>query len=300
MPAQLMAVIQWTNSLSLNRRPKVLFELAGSPSNSGIGAGPFVSITGTTDSLTETREFLYRYTATFLPDRDASQLRLATLDAASSTAYQQLLRFPVETLPLPPTAMTDCHSRVGRRPIVVAFLGYQRPEKGFGMLPQLASSLLSRRFDIRMLIHNSAPKPVKPEQQSLRAIAASDSRLMLDETAVNPVRWRVLLDQSDLIVCPYDPVAFTARDSGIVAEALANGIPLVVPDRTSLSVLLRQFGSPGIAFEAYHVNSVFNATLKALEHFDQLAGKAQTACRQWEHTHGASRFVDAMLNSVQC
>jgi hypothetical protein len=209
--------------------------------------------------------------------------------------YQFFLNMPFTTLPLPFEATTTRRNRSGARPITVSFLGHQRGEKGYHLVPALLPMLLEQRPDIRVLVHNGHPGHMPAEHEAVRRIAAGDARIEMNESPADAELWRKLLEQSDLIVCPYDPASFLAGYSAVATEAIANGIPFVAPAVTTLETLLRQFGSPGCVFENWTASSVCGAVVRAIDKFDNLAGIAHQASAKWEQERGPAQLVDALL-----
>lgn len=290
-PPLFMALIEWLKGMAPECRPKVVAEF-------GTNAGVTISDSGqilVPQTTYDPRPTLYRWAATNLEPGLQGSLRLATFDPASSLVYQALLGYPVSTLPQPHKAVTTCRSRVGRRPVTVAIIGHQRPEKGYHLVPATVRQLLGRCSDVRVLVHNGDPDGMPESQQAMRDLAAADRRIILDERVADGTLWAQLLDQSDLILCPYSQARFADSYSAVASEAIANAIPMVVPDRTSLSALLAEFGQPGTVFAEQTPESIAEATLRALDGFDDLARKADAAARAWSHSRGAGHLARAIL-----
>src|SRR5260370_23306035 len=103
---------------------------------------------------------------------------------------------------------TSRRNRSGANPITISVLGHQRPEKGFELMPEIAATLLHEHAQIRILAHNAKPTQMSAAQEGMRQLAASDSRLMLEEAVAGPGLWADLLERSDLVLCPYDPAVY--------------------------------------------------------------------------------------------
>ena len=294
-PPQFMGVVRWAQSIPEDQRPTVIMEFGTDPglvaqeTPEGLRFSPM-------DTRVDSRAVLLRYTARSLSEADQKWLRLATFDSQSSAIFQMLLDFPVGTLPLPHTAVTSCRDRSGTRPITIGILGHQRGEKGYDKVPALVARLLAERNDIRVLVHNGWPEGMVTQQQELRTMAAADSRLLLDERTADAVLWAALLEQTDLIVCPYNRNRFISSYSAVASEAMANAIPLVVPDATTMHAVIREFGEPGTIFREESVDSIHAATVAALDDFDRLAGLAKQASIRWGETRGAKCLVDTLLS----
>jgi len=294
MPPQLMAVVEWFKQKRVEQRPKVVVELNLDP-GVYLNDSSHESLRKAPDPRVDSRPTLYRYVSKMLKPGDEEYLKLMTFDAPTSKSYENVLNYPVAASPMPHKALTDCHTREGKKLKIVSLLGHQRPDKGYSLVPEIAARLLSARQDIVLMVHNGCPAEMIHVQQSLRALAASQERLILNEQTVSPELWSQLLDASDLIICPYDPVAFKARCSGIANEGIANSIPIVVPSNTSLADLLDEFEGPGTKFDQHNTGSVVEATVRLLDNFDHFARIAHEGSRRWEDTRGSSRLIDALL-----
>jgi glycosyltransferase involved in cell wall biosynthesis len=294
-PPQFMGMVRWAQAIPEDKRPTVIMEFGTDPglqaydTPEGLRFAP-------QDTRVDSRAVLLRYTARHLTEADRKWLRLATFDAQSSSIFQMLLDFPVGTLPLPQQAVTPCRDRSGTRPVTIGILGHQRGEKGFDKVPAIVARLLAERDDIRVLVHNGWPEGMVAQQQELRAMAAADPRLRLDERTADGVLWAALLDQSDLILCPYNRNRFISSYSAVASEAMANAIPVVVPEGTTMHAVIREFGEPGTIFKEESVEAILAATHAALDDFDRLAGLARQASIRWGETRGAKCLVDTLLS----
>ena len=296
-PAQLMGILRWGRTLPEDQRPTVIVEFGTDPGlillEQDNAPPQFLPM----DPRLDARAVLLRFTARQMTEDDQRWLKLATFDSQSSAIFQLLLDYPVGTLPLPQGAVTSCRDRTGKRPIVISILGHQRGDKGFHKVPALVAGLLAARGDdIRVLVHNGAPDGMPNHQQKLRDMAAADPRLVLDERAADSILWSNLLEVSDLIVCPYIRNRFIASYSAVASEAMANAIPLVVPDATTMHAVIREFGEPGTIFKEESVDAIHAATIAALDDFDRLAGLAKQASIRWGETRGAKCLVDTLLS----
>jgi glycosyltransferase involved in cell wall biosynthesis len=189
-------------------------------------------------------------------------------------------------------------NRAGARSPLVAILGHQKAAKGVDRLPAIVEQLLRERADIRLLLQVAGVDGSEETLQALRAIASRTDRLQLIEEPAGRSRWPQLLEMADLILCPHRPEFYFGNFSSIAAEALANGIPLVVPAGTSLETLLMECGAAGTTFERFEVTSIVAATAQALDRFDQFATRAYEAAVAWPRSRGPARMVDGLMRMI--
>jgi hypothetical protein len=296
-PAQFMALVQWWKAIPEPSRPCVVMEFGTDPGVDVLEAATDRRLTfSLRDYRNDARAMFYRFAARHLSTKDLERFHLVTFDETSSRVFSGVIDRPVGVLPFPQNAQSPVVSRVGRRPITVAVLGHQRLDKGYQLMPEIVRHLLATENGIRLLIHNSAPEDMPKTQEELRAIAAVEPRLVVDEQAVEAVRWSQLLSRSDLILCPYDPARYMASYSAITTDAVANAIPLVVPARTSMAQLIASYGGTGTTFKSQVVGDVVAATREAIAEFDTLAMRAVGAASRWMATMGASNTAEMILS----
>jgi hypothetical protein len=291
--AQLMGIALWLADLPAGQMPNICFEFGVEPGlDCQIDSGR--ASFAIRDPRKDPRAVLLRHAACCIPKTADGRLHLGTFDANSSAAYAALLKKPVLVFPCPRIAVSEIRCRARARPITVSILGHQRPDKGYQFVPEVVKRLLTARSEIKVYIHNGDPQLMHKTQAALRALSSREPRLSLDERVADEHIWKQLLDLADLIICPYDVVRFATSYSAVAVEAVANAIPLVVPNGTSLARLLADFGGAGTAFERTDPMSIVNATLRAIDDFDRLASLAMTGAKKWSHACGAACFVDAV------
>jgi hypothetical protein len=294
LPAQLFALAQWMGALRRDRLPLVVAEFGIDP-GADLQQGPQGPVYNVRDPRIDARAILYRSAAARIPAPVAPWLQMITFDPASSAAFCAVLGRHVGVLPTPHVAAAARRPRSGKRPITVAVLGNQRPEKGYQFMPEVARSLLQSNPDIRILCHNANPSMMRETQEDLHAIAASEPRLVIDERLAGGEIWQQLLDASDLILLPYASPRFAVSYSAIAVEAVANAIPLVVPAGTSMARLMQEFGGAGTSFDRPDALVIVEAVQRALDRFDLLAATACSGADLWEHVHGPRNMLDALL-----
>ena len=156
LPAQLFALAQWMGALPRDRLPLVVAEFGIDP-GTDVRQGPQGLVYTLRDPRTDARAILYRAAASRIPAPVAPWLQMITFDQASSAAFCAVLGKHVGVLPTPHVASTARRPRSGQRPITIAVLGNQRPEKGYQFMPEVARSLLQANPHIRILCHNANP-----------------------------------------------------------------------------------------------------------------------------------------------
>ncbi len=237
---------------------------------------------------------LYRLAGLSIPPAVASRLAFVTCYKGFASVYSRLIRQTVHPVPHPFAAATAPRSRAGKRPIVIGFIGAQQIRKGFGIVPELTRRLLSDSLPIEVCIHDCFGI-MQSELEQLAKMAIIDNRISITNGAVDATAWAQILDRCDLLVAPYDPRFFALNNSGVISEAIANGIPIAVPEHTTLSDLLRDYEFPGVAFPSSTVEDVAKVVRHAIQNYDNLAVCAAKARHRWATVNGPQEAARAVL-----
>jgi hypothetical protein len=294
-PAQLMALANLVQGLPPAARPRILAELGTGPGLDFDWQDGTLQFTPK-DPRYDSKGVLYRFAATHLAAADPGDPVLTTFHQTCSAIYTHLLRRQVHTLPVPHQATHIGKHRAEQRQLTVGVLGHQRADKGYHLVPAIAMGLLQVRPDLQILIHNGAPGYMAEVQDCVRTLGASDARITVDERIADLTLWDELLDSCDVVLCPYHAPSYTGAYSAIVGEAIARGIPLVVPAVSTLSRTLTEFGGPGETFAGFEPEPIAAATLKVLADLPAYATKARAAAWRWQREMGAARTVDGILS----
>jgi hypothetical protein len=289
--AQLMALIDWAQARFSPETCPLIVVTFGWPGGVERGVGPDGRAAW---RITDQRMAFYRHASRMLTPAFASRFRFAAYDPTVAAAYQFLLGRPVKVFPAPLGPTAPARDRSATRCPTISFLGEQRPEKGLARIPGIVRELLAHHDSIRILVHNSWQEP-RPENAALQALAAADSRLKVVLGTTTAARWDQMLEETDVVVLPYDQGVYSASSSGVAIESIANSIPLVVPQDTPLEPLLKSYGSPGVVCPTSEPPDVVAAVGRVLAEYPAFARQAAAAGRRWQETAGAGQLVRAIL-----
>jgi hypothetical protein len=154
--------------------------------------------------------------------------------------YNRLRVFPFETLPVPVEVAESGRARsTGEaRALTIGYLGDARDEKGFQHLPRLVEALTAEGRagpPVKFLLQANFNVPGgEPESRYAKHRLANypGSLVELPEGPFDQAEYSALLARMDVIVVPYASEQYSARSSGVLAEAIASGTPAIVPSGT--------------------------------------------------------------------
>jgi hypothetical protein len=285
MAAQLAAVALWLRDFSAAEMPFVVigFDL---PSGRKLN-----------DHWSFQTPF-YRKAGKLFRVRHLARMLLFTFDPAITGDYAELLDLPVQTMPSVHAGLHQPRLRKRDRNglINVAFLGHQRREKGYHLIPEIARRLIDRRSPVKLLLHNSAPDDC-PVSQELRRLASANANITFIEKSGDHTHWQDLLDKSDLVVLPYEPNRYRNSGSGVANEAVSDGIPMVVPSGTTMETLAVGYQGCATSFSSWEADEVTDAIERAVTNFEVLARQAEAGASVWRRNNGVGLFVDRLLET---
>ncbi len=220
-----------------------------------------------------------------------SKLRLYADTAPLARQWADLSGQSVAEAPLPVVAPPIRTGGPSDPPHLV-FAGGARGEKGYGLLPGLVRALgHSARFTIHSGPIGAGDDPlVQQAHRRLRALAGSGLALM--ETSLSPGAYLDLLRSADLLLLPYDAVAYGPRSSGILAEARAMGVPSVVPAGCWMQDAVGPAAELVFASEAGFVDRVG----WAIGQLPNLLPAYAASAADWRQTHAPATLLARLLS----
>lgn len=228
------------------------------------------------------------------------RVRVYTDTEELTEAYVAATGLPFETLPIPfrTDRITPRNRRAGE-PLRLTFLGDARDEKGFHWLPDLIDGLSdeARAGRVTFALQASLLSPqYNPESipAMARVRALADEPYMelhgLD-APLTPEQYFDLLSRADVMLCPYSPENYRRRSSGTLTEALAAGIPTVVPADTWLE---RQ-QPPGTGESFADRESFVEAVRKVVAGYAGYHHRARVHRDRWLAVHTPANLVRVLL-----
>jgi hypothetical protein len=227
---------------------------------------------------------LQRLSARFGP-----RLRLFADTDSLAQQFAALSGLPVRPVPLP-VVVPDLRTAPREGLPHVVFAGGARLEKGYHYLPAALAGVAGRaRFTLQS-------GPVGPQDDPLvqRAhrtlLARRGESLEIIEQALPPEAYAALLATADLLLLPYNGAVYGARSSGILAEALALGIPAVVPD----GCWMAEVAAPDRAVLIPRGAPARAALAEALDRLPALREAARAKAPTWRAKHNPSALFQAL------
>jgi glycosyltransferase involved in cell wall biosynthesis len=256
-------------------------------------------------TLRDPTTVLHRYAAHLIGEEWMQRLALLAVNETVAEEYNFIVDSPVKAMTTPEELPTT-RLRQPDGKLTVGFLGYQRIDKGYELLPDLIQQLMQTHPNVRFLVQHSDPLALAQEHPQRNLLITAKLRELADRTQsveliLQPVvgsAWFELIDRCDLVALPYDPVRYASGYSAIFGEALASGAPTVVPGRTTMSAEIESAGGVGVSFSQWTSRSIATAIGQAVNSFDDLAAQAYRGGLAWRTKHGPDAYVAQVLESA--
>jgi hypothetical protein len=107
------------------------------------------------------------------------------------------------------------------------------------------------------------------------------------------------LRRSDILLLPYDGLAFQQRTSGVFAESVAFGKVAVAPKGTWMAEQIQAGRGAGTLFEDHSAISIATAVGEAVADLGSLRTQAHGLMEVWRREHSVGKFLERMVDQVQ-
>jgi glycosyltransferase involved in cell wall biosynthesis len=219
----------------------------------------------------------FRWRRAFQNAKDSLVMNLGGLERATFCDYLPLTfnkKFNIFPIPYDGNQLHEEKNKIE----TVGFFGHQRDEKGRKLLKPLINFLASK--NINVVIHDSSSR-IKFDLPNVK-------HLGFVENLANEI------SQCDLVVLPYKKEEYRQKGSGILYQALASGIPVLVPFNTTLAAHVEETES-GIVFFDHNPKSIIEAFLIAENRYKEISENASIAAQNWSQKHGIINFVKSFI-----
>ena len=244
-----------------------------------------------------------------------ARFTLLTDSELLSADYARVYRHRIVTVPIPVNdfilrASTGEASTLGKRyplaadgSVRIGYLGDDRGARGFYLLPQLVArasqeSHVRARFLIQCPNAASGHGDGRPSSafETLAALASDTAtgRVTLIPERLPDEEYAELLRHVDMVVIPYDAQGYREPTSGVFAEALAMGKPVVVTSGTWMAHELRRSGG-GTEFADGDAADLAAKVVEVVKGYERYARRAQDFSPEWRRFHSSHRLAELLL-----
>ena len=179
---------------------------------------------------------------------------------------------------------------------LVAVLGGMRPEKGSALIPDIfraCEEMVKVRFKIQMVNEGLSPEDFASvlALADKPAVAAIPRELQIEEYAD-------AMKSADLALFPYKVIPYRQRTSAVLAEAVAYGKPVVVPEGTWLAQQIEEGRAVGIVCKDLSPEGYARSITACVANLPQLTTDARACATKWRETVNMTRFIDTVEQEI--
>ena len=238
--------------------------------------------------------------------RDAFRLAAPLLDrvlffTVENKAMQALLKqdfgIGAEILPIPFDGSP--RKETGDGTVRLGFFGYSKCEKGFHLLPKAIELCRRQRLAAEFIIqiqHSGWEQRTIEAEHALRTL----KNVRLVEGVLTGAEYAAWTGQTDVMLLPYDPVAFgAARGSGIFTESVASGRPVIASRGTFAGASVEKNEAEGEVFEPYTSEKLAAAISRLIPRLPDCRVRAAERTEAFVREHSADAYVDVLLRHAR-
>ena len=230
----------------------------------------------------------------FISKRFPSNFKIYTDTPELVKEYEAYLPVTINTLPIPfRSSFFGNHLYSSGKKLSLGYFGDARDEKGFQHLPGLHKFLKSRKDmegNFKFLIQCTNAnlwangievlnyfKTISPEEVELVGIG----KPLADNEYYH------LISSSDVCLLPYDSGIYRSRSSGCLSEAIAMGIPSVIPKNTWLEKQAPE--NCQVSFQT--IDDFYNATYHLIKNYSYYHENIKAYKKQWLDINNPKNLV---------
>lgn len=162
------------------------------------------------------------------------------------------------------------------------------PEKGLDVVLALPELLGRRDVEIEVRDHD-----VWKNELCLPSLAAFANGLRMTRTFLSPAGYREMLERADLVLVPYPAWQFQTRTSGIVADAVRMGKPMVGTAETWIGDQIEKLGA-GTTFRSGDPHDFARAVREALDGLERFTSNVRSRAPAWLAANSGETFLAAI------
>ncbi len=234
--------------------------------------------------------------------RRAFQLAAPLLDrflffTVENTAMQALFEkdFGIRAKILPIPFDGSSPKETGDGTVRLGFFGTSKCDKGFHLLPRAIELCQRQRLDAEFVVqihHSGWEQRTIEAERALRALKG----VRFVEGVLTGAEYAARTSQIDVMLLPYDPVAFgAARGSGIFTELVAAGRPVVASRGTFAGASVEKNEAEGEVFSPYTSEELAAAIMRLIPRFPACKARAAERAKAFAQRHNADVYVDVLL-----
>ena len=192
---------------------------------------------------------------------------------------------------------------LNRKELYIGYMGDARGSKGFHLLPELVSGVISKTDRVHFLVQCSVNKTGNSDLPvgltEIQQIAeVENKRVTLVSERLSEEDYANMFRCLDIVLVPYFTPLYAEATSGIFAEAIALGKPAVVTETTWMAHELRKFGG-GLEIKRNNAEDLTKKVFELIDNYEKYAEKTQAYRSQWCSFHNSHKLAEMLIEEIK-
>jgi len=176
----------------------------------------------------------------------------------------------------------------------IGYLGELRPEKG---CYQFLDALPLLRSRPRLLVQAARSSAMTEQSRRMLVTRVEEFGGRIFQESMSMSDYWDLLGMVDIMVCPYDPIRYGHRTSGIVIDALGAGAVPVVPAGTWLAEISAKY-DVGLRYSPYTPKALAAALDEVVNNWAEHRDRSRRAAESAREDHAPAAVIQSLLGAA--
>ncbi len=163
-----------------------------------------------------------------------SKIFLYTETKRHANTLKRQLGINIDSYPFPSIPVEKYFGKLSESKIRVCALGGGRRDKGFNMLPKIFATINQKRRNNKNIEFVVQRPRIQDKLDESLSMLESIENVILKDNKLQQSEYEKTLVSCHIMLFPYDKNVYFARGSGLINETVANAIPAVCTENTSL------------------------------------------------------------------
>ena len=278
---QILGLVRFLRAMPRGRLPRVVCQLMLPPSFVPWGT---VSTHG---------EKFYRAAFKLAAPLIGRSLFFTVENEAMRTLYSKQFGIETRILPIPLGASEPHRTKEGR--VRVGFFGDSKCDKGFHLLPRTIAVCQRDGLDAEFIVqiqHSGWEQRTIEAERALRALKG----VRFVEGVLTSEDYAAWTGRTDVMLLPYDPVAFgAARGSAIFTESVAAGRPVIASRGTFAGTSVENNQAEGEVFAPHTSEALAAAIARLMPRLPACKARAAERAQDFARSHSPGAYIDVLL-----
>lgn len=209
--------------------------------------------------------------------------------------FSKIFKLKITPLPMPAPVNkfnVDYQITNNDSKITIGYFGHASLAKGAQFLMSIVKKTIPMHENTEFLLHIN-PNP--DTENILEPFKNKLNRVECVHGHINQEKLMEMIDATDIVLMPYDPIIYTTTPSAVFTECMMKGKVFVTPNHTWIARQSKQFGAGVVLFDSFDFDAIYGALDKAIINYKELKKLSIKAREFFVKTHNIENFINIIL-----